>query len=104
MPSCEENHRYGLEAGQLWKLEHGYVFIVELGKRAIRYQLLREATAKSAVSHMIPVESLLAFLRHAEATLVSLDLAAAADRVLWPVHRTATRKEPFLRLSPLPNA
>ncbi len=104
MPSCEENHRYGLEAGQLWKLEHGYVYIVELGKRAIRYQLLREVNAKSAATHMIPVESLLAFLRHAEARLVSLDLAAAADRVFGPMHRAATRKEPFLRLSPLPNS
>ncbi len=36
----EKNRLHGLEAGQLWKIEHGYLQIVELGKRLIHYRML----------------------------------------------------------------
>jgi len=65
----ETLHR--LEAGQLWKLEHGYVYIVELGKRLIHYRMLRQPGQRAAVTRMIGIEALLNYLRQSEAELVS---------------------------------
>ena len=60
-----------LASGQLWKLEHGYVYIVELGKRLIHYRMLRQPEQKTAVTRMIGIESLLKYLRQCEAQLVT---------------------------------
>ena len=59
-----------LEAGQLWKIEHGYVYIVELGKRLIHYKMLRHPNQRAAVTRMIGIEALLRYLDTSEATLV----------------------------------
>lgn len=58
-----------LEAGQLWKIEHGYIYIVELGKRLIHYKMLRNPNQK-AVTRMIGIEALLNYLSQSEAELV----------------------------------
>lgn len=58
-----------LEAGQLWKIEYGYIYIVELGKRLIRFKLLRHPNQK-AVTRLIGVEALLNYLRQSEGELV----------------------------------
>jgi hypothetical protein len=58
-----------LEAGQLWKIEHGYVYIVELGKRLIRFKMLRHPNQR-AVTRLIGIEALLNYLRQSEAELV----------------------------------
>ena len=60
----------GLEKGQLWKLENGYLYIVELGTRLIHYKLLRQPNQKAVLTRMIGVQELLTYLKHAEATLV----------------------------------
>lgn len=60
-----------LEAGQLWKLEHGYVYIVELGKRLILYKMLRQPEQRAALTQMIRIEALLNFFLQNEAELVS---------------------------------
>ena len=67
----EQNRLHGLEVGQLWKIEHGYVYIVELGKRLIHYKMLRHPNQKAAVTQMIGVEALLNYLSQSEAKLVS---------------------------------
>jgi hypothetical protein len=68
----EENNRlHGLEAGQLWKVENGYVHIVELGKRLIHYKMLRKPKQKAVVTRMIGLEALLKYLSQSEAQLVS---------------------------------
>ena len=67
----ETNRLHRLEAGQLWKLDHGYVYIVELGKRLIHYRMLRQPDQRAAVTRMIGIESLLNYLRQSEAELVS---------------------------------
>ena len=59
-----------LEAGQLWKLEHGYLYIVELGKRLIHYRMLRHPGQRAALTRMIGIEALLNYLRQSEAELV----------------------------------
>ena len=59
-----------LEAGQLWRLEHGYVYIVELGKRLIHYKMLRNPNQRAVVTQLIGIEALLRFLNQSEAVLV----------------------------------
>ncbi len=59
-----------LEKGQLWKVEHGYVYIVELGKRLIHYKMLKHPDQKAVMTRLIGIEALVNFLRHSEAELV----------------------------------
>lgn len=68
----EKDRLHRLEAGQLWKIEHGYVYIVELGKRLIQYKMLRQPNQRAVMTRMIGVEALLNYLRQSEAVLVSL--------------------------------
>jgi hypothetical protein len=60
-----------LEKGQVWKIEHGYVYIVELGKRLIHYRMVRHPNQKAALTRLIAIEAMANFLRHSEAELVS---------------------------------
>ncbi len=60
-----------LEAGQLWKLEHGYIYIVELGKRLILYKMLRQPEQRAALTQMIRIEALMNFFVQNEAELVA---------------------------------
>jgi hypothetical protein len=71
MQVLESNRLHPLEAGQLWRLEHGYLYIVELGKRLIHYRLLRQPDERAAVTRMIALESLLNYLRQSEAELLT---------------------------------
>ncbi len=59
-----------LAKGQLWKVEHGYVHIVELGRRLIHYRILRQPEQRVAITKMIGTEALLNYLRQSEAELV----------------------------------
>ena len=67
----ESPRLHRLEEGQLWKLEHGYVYIVELGRRLIHYRLLRQPNQKAAITQIIGIEALLNYLLQSEAVLVS---------------------------------
>jgi len=62
----------GLEPGQLWKIETGYVHIVEVGKRLVHYKTLRQPNQRAAVIRMIGIESLLKYLSHCDGQLVEL--------------------------------
>ena len=62
--------RRGLEPGQLWKIEHGYVYIVDLGKRLIHYKILRHPNQRAAMTRLIGIEALVNYLRQSEAVLV----------------------------------
>ena len=66
----QQNRLHHLEAGQLWKLEHGYLYIVELGKRLIHYRMLKHPEQRAALTRMIGLEALLNYLRQSEAELV----------------------------------
>jgi hypothetical protein len=68
----EENERlHKIEPGQLWKLEHGYLHIVESGKRLIYYKRLKAPEQRVAITQMISIEALLNYLRQSEAQLVA---------------------------------
>ncbi len=67
-----------LEQGQLWKIEHGYVYIVEPGQRFIRYKLFRQPTTRRPATQIIGIEALLNYLRQTEAQLVKEEALAQA--------------------------
>jgi hypothetical protein len=71
MEMAEMQHLHGLAAGQLWKLEHGYVQVVELGKRLAYYKMLLKPNQGAAVTRMIGIEALLNYLRQSDAQLLS---------------------------------
>jgi hypothetical protein len=66
-----------LEKGQLWKLDHGYLYIAELGTPHIHYKMLRTPQQTVAMTRMIGIEALVAFLKHSSAELVA---GASANR------------------------
>jgi hypothetical protein len=70
MARIDRQHAEELKEGQLWKVEHGYVYIVELGIRFIRYQLRRDSQATAAATQMIGILPLVNFLRYTQASLV----------------------------------
>lgn len=73
MDTADNNRLHFLREGQLWKVEHGYVYIVELGKRLIHYKMLRHPSARAAVTQMIRIEALLNYLKKSEAKLMGND-------------------------------
>lgn len=60
----------GLEPGQFWKVDDGYVHIVELGQDLIRYRILRQPQQHTAHTKSIGLEALLNYLQQSEAQLV----------------------------------
>jgi hypothetical protein len=72
-----------LEKGQLWKLENGYLYIVEPGKRLVHYKLLRQPNQKAVVTRLIGMEELLTYLKHNEAQMIE-DTSMPAPAVLEP--------------------
>ena len=55
----------------MWKLEHGYLHIVELSNRYVRYKILRQLQQHVATPSLIGVVELLTYLWHNEAKLMN---------------------------------
>jgi hypothetical protein len=66
-----EKPEHPLRDGQTWKLEHGYLHIVEMGKRLVHYRFLGHLGQQAATIRLIGVVELLIFLKHSEAMLVN---------------------------------
>jgi hypothetical protein len=66
-----EHPKHPLKHGQTWKLEHGYLHIVELGRRLVHYKFLRHVNQHATTIRLIGVVELLIFLKHNEAVLMS---------------------------------
>ena len=66
--AIERDHK--LQPGQLWKIEHGYLYIVEVGKRLVHYKTLRAPSQRSAVTRLIGIGPLLRYLMQTEGELV----------------------------------
>ena len=71
MQPGETKRLKNLEAGQLWQLEHGYVYIVERCKQLIQFKMLRHPNQNAAVTRRIGIEALLHYLQQSEAELVN---------------------------------
>lgn len=67
--TIERGHK--LEPGQLWKIEHGYLYIVEVGKRLVHYKTLREPMQKATLTRLIGIAALLRYLTQTEGQLVA---------------------------------
>lgn len=66
----EKDRLQDLEVGQLWKLEHGYLYIAELGRRLVHYKILKHPDQSAALTRLIGIDALLTYLKHNEAELV----------------------------------
>jgi len=73
MQTVQSGQNEALQPGQLWKLEQGYVEVVEVGKRLVHYKTLRQPDQRAAVTRMIGVEALLKYLTHCEGRLMRLE-------------------------------
>ena len=69
MQTEEKDHVQDLEVGQLWKLEHGYLYIAELGRRLVHYKMLKHPDQRAALTRMIGTDALLKYLKHSDAEL-----------------------------------
>jgi hypothetical protein len=67
----EKQRLHPFENGQMWKLEHGYLHIVELGKWLVHYKILRHLNQHAVVTKLIGVVQLIVFLKQNEAELVN---------------------------------
>lgn len=61
----------GLAQGQLWKLNHLYIHIVELGKRMIHYRMLSDVKDPGARIKTSSVDVLWRYLQSRHARLVN---------------------------------
>ena len=59
-----------LESGQLWKIEHGHLYVVELGNCVVHYKIFRHPDQRTAATSLMRLEALVNFLRQSEAELV----------------------------------
>lgn len=59
-----------LKEEQLWKLEHSYALIVELGKRLVHYKMLAHPDQRAASTRLIRIEAMVGFLARNNARLV----------------------------------
>ena len=60
----------GLQRGQLWKLEYGYVHIVESDNRHVHYRMLRQLHQRPGATRLIDIDALLNYLHQSQAELV----------------------------------
>jgi hypothetical protein len=59
-----------LAKGQLWKLSHAYIEIVELGKRLLQYRMMTRPDERGARTLMSGVDTMWGYLRSRHAKLV----------------------------------
>ena len=66
-----EPREHPLMKGQMWKLEHGYLHIVELSKQHVHYKILSQLHQHVATPRLIGVVELIIYLWHNEAKLMN---------------------------------
>ena len=59
-----------LAKGQLWKLNHAYIQIVELGKRLIHYKMLSHLREPGVRTQMSGIDTMWGYLKTRHARLV----------------------------------
>ena len=76
-----ENHQKHipqLAKGQLWKLSHFYIQIVELGKRLLEYRMLNDLTETGVRPKTSTVDTMWRYLQSRGAQLVKASEGAPA--------------------------
>jgi len=56
----------GLEKGQLWEVDGGYLEIVDIGGRHVHYKMKRRPDHKSAITRLISLDALAVYLKEAK--------------------------------------
>ncbi len=59
-----------LAAGQLWKMKHAFVQIVELGNRIIHFKMMRDLDEAGVRTQISPWDTLYGYLKARHARLV----------------------------------
>ncbi len=67
----EAQQLHPLKKGQVWKLEHGYLHIVDFGKRFAHYTIVRQPNQRAFNTRMIGIAELLTYLAHNDAEVMS---------------------------------
>ena len=67
-----------LAKGQLWKLKHVYIQIVELGKRLLEYRMLDDLNESGARTKTSSIDTMWEYLKSRRAELVNERGAKAA--------------------------
>lgn len=62
----------GLEKGQLWEVDGGYLEIVDVGGRHVHYKMKRRPEHKAAITRLISLDALAVYLRDAKLVPASL--------------------------------
>jgi hypothetical protein len=60
-----------LAKGQLWKLKHAYIYVVDLGKRMIRFKLMTSPKARFERTLTGEADTLWGYLKQRHAELVN---------------------------------
>ncbi len=60
----------GLAAGQLWKLNHAYIQIVELGKRLLHYRMMKNPGQRGVRPQISEIGTMWGYLKSRKAELV----------------------------------
>jgi hypothetical protein len=66
----QEQREHPLANGQTWKLEHGYLHIIELSRRLVHYTILKQLSQQAVSTRLIGIVELLIFLKYNDAELV----------------------------------
>ena len=66
-----------LAKGQLWKLKHVYIHIVQLGKRLLEYRMLDDLNESGARTKTSSIDTMWEYLKSRGAQLVRADSEAA---------------------------
>ena len=76
----------GLEKGQLWKTEKGYIQIWDIGKRIIEYRMMKEPGMKAVKTQTTTIETLTEYLKAHKAVLIVASSAVppAVSRAVPP--------------------
>ncbi len=70
----------GLAEGQLWKLNHFYIQIVELGKKLIHYRMLSDLKESGAKIKTSSVDVMWEYLKSRRAQLIQSTVRSPAFR------------------------
>ena len=81
----------GLAPGQVWKLDHAYLYIVQFEKLLVHYRMLREPEQRTALTRLIRMDALTNFLRLNDAELWDPAPASVPVVSLEPGHAAPLR-------------
>jgi hypothetical protein len=85
MSNTGETSVAALAKGQLWRLNQGFVYVVEPGERVVRYRLLKSPDQRSAATRLLAIRKMESWLKEQSAELVNVaDTKSGGPDALQP--------------------